>query len=45
MKVSQVNILLVEFYVDGIIFGSDDDRLRQKFAKETQSEFGMSFLV
>ena len=31
IKVSQGNILLIEFYVDDIIFGSDDDRLRQKF--------------
>jgi hypothetical protein len=34
IKVSQGNILLIEVYVDDIIFGSDDDRLRQKFAKD-----------
>jgi hypothetical protein len=36
IKVSQGNILLIEFYVDDIIFGSDDDRLSQKFAKDMQ---------
>jgi hypothetical protein len=34
IKVSQGNILLIEFYVDDIIFGSDDDMLSQKFAKD-----------
>ena len=36
INVSQGNILLIEVYVDDIIFGSDDDRLRQKFAKVLQ---------
>jgi hypothetical protein len=27
IKLSQGNTLLIEFYVDDIIFGSDDDRL------------------
>jgi hypothetical protein len=40
-KVSQGNILLIEVYVDDIIFGSDDDRLSQKFAKDMQNEFEM----
>jgi hypothetical protein len=44
IKVSQGNILLIEVYVDDIIFGSDDDRLRQKFAKDMQNEFEMSLL-
>jgi hypothetical protein len=44
IKVSQGNILLIEVYVDDIIFGSDDDRLSQKFAKDMQSEFEMSLL-
>jgi hypothetical protein len=34
IKASQGNILLIEVYVDDIIFGSDDDRLSQKFAKD-----------
>jgi hypothetical protein len=34
IKVCQGNILLIEVYVDDIIFGSDDDRLSQKFAKD-----------
>jgi hypothetical protein len=41
IKVSQGNILLIEVYVDDIIFGSDDDRLSQKFAKDVQNEFEM----
>jgi hypothetical protein len=44
IKVSQANILLIEVYVDDIIFGSNDDRLSQKFAKDTQNEFEMSLL-
>jgi hypothetical protein len=44
IKVSQGNILLIEVYVDDIIFGSDDDRLSQKFEKDMQSEFEMSLL-
>jgi hypothetical protein len=44
IKVSQGNILLIEVYVDDIIFGSDDDRLSQKFAKDMQNEFEMSLL-
>jgi hypothetical protein len=44
IKVSQGNILLIEVYVDDIIFGSDDDRLSHKFAKDMQNEFEMSLL-
>jgi hypothetical protein len=44
IKVSQGNILLIKVYVDDIIFGSDDDRLSQKFAKAMQNEFEMSLL-
>ena len=36
IKVSQDSILLIEVYVDDIIFGSNDDRLSQKFAKDMQ---------
>jgi hypothetical protein len=42
IKVTQDSILLIEVYVDDIIFGSIDDRLRQKFAKDMQNEFEMS---
>jgi hypothetical protein len=31
--------------VDDIIFGSNDDRLSQQFAKDMQNEFEMSLLV
>jgi hypothetical protein len=44
IKVIQCNILLVEVYLDDIIFGSDDDRLSQKFAKDMHNEFEMSLL-
>jgi hypothetical protein len=45
IKVIQGNILLIEVYVDDIIFGSDDDRLSQKFAKDMKKEFEMSLLA
>jgi hypothetical protein len=44
IKVTQDGILLIEVYVDDIIFGSTDDRLSQKFAKDMQNEFEMSLL-
>jgi hypothetical protein len=44
IKVSEGNILLIEVYVDDIIFGSDDDRLSRKFSKDMQNEFEMSLL-
>jgi hypothetical protein len=44
IKVTQDSILLIEVYVDDIIFGSTNDRLSQKFAKEMKNEFEMSLL-
>jgi hypothetical protein len=44
IKVTQDGILLIEVYVDDIIFGSTDDWLSQKFAKDMQNEFEMSLL-
>jgi hypothetical protein len=44
IKVTQDSILLIEVYVDDIIFGSTDDRLSQKFAKDMHNEFEMSLL-
>jgi hypothetical protein len=44
IKVNQDSILLIEVYVDDIIFGSDDDRMSHKFAKDMQNEFKMSLL-
>jgi hypothetical protein len=44
IKVTQDGILLIEFYVYDIIFGSIDDRLSQKFAKDMKNEFEMSLL-
>jgi hypothetical protein len=34
IKVTQDGILVIEFYIDDILFGSIDDRLRKKFAKD-----------
>jgi hypothetical protein len=44
IKVNQDSILLIEAYVDDIVFGRDDDRMSQKFAKDMQNEFEMSLL-
>jgi hypothetical protein len=44
IKVTQDSILLIEVYVDDIIFGSIDDKLSHKFAKDTHNEFEMSLL-
>jgi hypothetical protein len=43
-EVTQDSILLIEVYVDDIIFGSNDDRLRQKFAKDMHNEFEILLL-
>ena len=37
-------MIIIEVYVDDIIFGSDDDRLSQQFAKDMQKEFEVSLL-
>jgi hypothetical protein len=37
-------MLIIEFYVDDIIFGSDDDMMSQKFSKDMHNEFEMSLL-
>jgi hypothetical protein len=39
IKVDQDSILIIEVYVDEIIFGSDDDRMSRKFAKDMKNEF------
>jgi hypothetical protein len=44
IKVTQDSILLIEVYVDDIIFGSIDDRLSHRFAKDMHNEFEMSLL-
>jgi hypothetical protein len=44
IKVSECNILLIEVYVDDIIFGSDDERLSQKISKDMKNEFEMPLL-
>jgi hypothetical protein len=44
IKVAQDSILLIEIYVDDIIFGRTDDKLSQKFAKGMHNKFEMSLL-
>jgi hypothetical protein len=44
IKVTQGSILLIEIYVDDIVFGSTNDRFSHKFAKDMQNEFEMSLL-
>jgi hypothetical protein len=44
IKVNQDSILIIEVYVDDIIFGSDDDRMSKKFSKVMQNEFEISLL-
>jgi hypothetical protein len=44
IKVTQDGILLIEVYIDDIIFGSTEDMLSHKFANDIQNEFEMSLL-
>jgi hypothetical protein len=44
IKVTQGSILLIEIYVDDIVFGSTNDRLSQKFANDMKNEFEISLL-
>ena len=44
IKVNQYSIFIIEVYIDDIIFGSDDDKMSQKFSKYMQNEFEMSLL-
>jgi hypothetical protein len=44
IKVDRDNILIIELYVDDIIFGSDHDRMSKKFFKDMHNEFEMSLL-
>ena len=44
IKMDKESMIIIEVYVDDIIFGSDDDRLSQQFAKDMQKEFEMSLL-
>jgi hypothetical protein len=37
-------MIVVEVYVEEIIFGSNDNRLSQEFAKNMQNEFEISIL-
>ena len=37
-------MIIVEVYVDDIIFGSDDEKMSNDFARRMQQEFEMSIL-
>ena len=43
-KQDQGHLIILEVYVDDIIFGSDDNTLSQQFAPDMQKEFEMSLL-
>jgi hypothetical protein len=44
IKVTQGSILLIEIYVDDIFFGSTNEKLSHKFAKDMHNEFEMLVL-
>jgi hypothetical protein len=44
IKLDRDGILIIEFYVDEIIFRSDDDRMSQKFFRDMKIEFKIYFL-
>ena len=44
IKIENEHMIIIEVYVDDIIFGSDDDRLSRQFSKDMQKEFEMSLL-
>ena len=43
-RIDGENMIIVEFYVDDIIFGSDDEKISKEFSKKIQIEFDMSLL-
>jgi hypothetical protein len=43
-KIVGNNMIIVEAYVDDIIFGSDDEKMSKEFARRMQQEFEMSLL-
>jgi hypothetical protein len=43
-KINNIEMLIIVVYVDDINFGSNADRMSQKFAEEMQQEFEMSIL-
>ena len=44
IKMDQDVMIIIEVYVNGIIFRSDDDRMSQQFSKDMQSQYEMSLL-
>ena len=37
-------MIIIEVYVDDIIFGSDDDKMSQRFSQDMKNEFEMYLL-
>ena len=37
-------MIILEVYVDDIIFGSNDDKMSQRFSQDMQNKFEMSLL-
>jgi hypothetical protein len=44
IEVNQDSILIIEFYVDDVIFGSDDNKMSKTFSKIMKNKFEMSLL-
>ena len=44
IKIEHNSIIILEVYVDDIVFGSDGDRLSQGFSQDMQQDFEMSML-
>ena len=44
IKMDQDSMIIIEVYVDDIIFGSDDNKMSQKFATDIKSGFEMYLL-
>jgi hypothetical protein len=44
IKVDRDNILIIEVYVDDIIFRSDDDMMSQKFSRDMENKIEIYFL-
>ena len=44
VKISHGSMLIIEVYIDDIIYGSEDDRLSQEFPKDMKKEFELSLL-
>ena len=44
IKMVLENMIIIEVYMNDIIFGSDDEKMSQKISEDMQREFEMSLL-